>query len=198
MTPDTKENLCICGEVFAVCVEKGSELLITDPGRKCKGRVVFRGSDVGDQEWNFALFQDMGSSPATMAAAKVADAYGCVSGHRCQLADAVQAYTQSTLKGTATWVSLPREAWPQDWIDKGYKDPVCPLILALYGHPDSGTFWERHCDEKLKEEGFIPIDEWFSCYWHPRLKVLLTVYVDDFKTAGPEVSLQEAWAFLRK
>ena len=28
----------------------------------------------------------------------------------------------------------PRNRWPKEW--KGMKDPVCPLRLASYGHPD--------------------------------------------------------------
>ena len=37
------------GMVFGVCVETGSELPAGDPGRRYKGRVVFRGSDVRDE-----------------------------------------------------------------------------------------------------------------------------------------------------
>jgi len=35
-------------------------------------------------------------------------------------------------------------------------------------------------------------------YWHPELKVLLIVYVDDFKMSGPEASMAKAWEKLRK
>ena len=46
------------------------------------------------------------------------------------------------------------------------RDPVCPLVLALYGHPDAGTCWEKHCDAKLREAGFLPIVNWAGCYRH--------------------------------
>eukprot|EP00972_Heterocapsa_arctica_P100010 14748056-Heterocapsa_arctica.AAC.1 len=36
---------CHFGMVFGICGEKGSELKRSDPGRKWKGRYVFRGSD---------------------------------------------------------------------------------------------------------------------------------------------------------
>ena len=49
--------------------------------RKYKGRVVFLGNRVQDENWEAAIFQDLGSSPATMQAAKSIDAYGCLPGH---------------------------------------------------------------------------------------------------------------------
>jgi hypothetical protein len=75
-------------------------------------------------------------------------------------------------------------------------DPVCPLILALYGHPDAGGFWEKHCEKALVEVGFEPIPEWKSCFWHPKLRLLLVVYVDDFKLSGPSENLKTGWGFI--
>ena len=72
------------------------------------------------------------------------------------------------------------------------------LIHALYGHPEAGAYWERHCEKKLLEEGFELVDNWPSCYWHPRLRLFLIVYVDDFKMAGPRESLAEGWRLVRK
>ena len=83
-----------------------------------------------------------------MDAARAADACGCFPGHSSQQADAEQAYKQAYLTGTETWVRLPKEQWPDAWA--GMVDPVCPLVLALYGHPDSGGHWEIHCEAKLK------------------------------------------------
>ncbi len=59
-------------------------------------------------------------------------------------------------------------------------DPVCPLILALYGHPDSGGHWEQHCTTLLTSIGFKELRPWRSCFWHAELKHFLVVYVDDF------------------
>ena len=87
------------GRIFAICVEKGSELPESDPSRKYKGRAVFQGNNVRDQNFDVALFQDLGSSPATMEAGKAADAYGLLPGNATQQADATQAYTQSKLGG---------------------------------------------------------------------------------------------------
>ena len=72
------------------------------------------------------------------------------------------------------------------------------LRLALYGHPDSGTYWERHCDSHLKSVEFAPISEaWPSCYYHDSLKLFLVVYVDDFKLAGPAKNLAKGWELIR-
>ena len=60
-----------------------------------------------------------------------------VAGHDVQQADAEQAYIQSRLGGDVpTWVRMPPERRPPSWAK--YRDPVCPLALALYGHPDAG------------------------------------------------------------
>ena len=60
------------------------------------------------------------------------------------------------------------------------------LDKALHGHPDSGTMWKPHCDQKVQEIGFKPIgEEWPSMYFHDELKLLLVIYVDDLKLAGP-------------
>ena len=79
-----------------------------------------------------------------------------------------------------------------------YEDPVCPLVLALYGHPKSGKYWEDYADASLKKQGWTCIEEWKSCYWHPKLKCTLILYVDDFKIVGPKESMAEAWAGIRK
>ena len=107
--------------------------------------------------------------------------YGCLPGHDVMQADAEQAYIQAQLKGIATWVELPREEWPPEWVKRGMVRPVCPLHLALYGHPDSGGHWEAHCEAHLASVGFERIPDWHSTFWHPVHKLFLVVYVDDFK-----------------
>ena len=69
------------------------------------GRFVFRGNDVRDQNWEHAIFQELGSSPAAMKAGKSADLYGLLPGHSIEQSDAEQAYTQTLLGGTETWVT---------------------------------------------------------------------------------------------
>ena len=50
------------GIIFGICV---SELPAGHPGKKYKGRFVFRGNDVRDQNWEHAIFQELGSSPGS-------------------------------------------------------------------------------------------------------------------------------------
>ncbi len=47
--------------LMGLATEKGSELDKGDPNRKYKYRVVFRGDNVKNQNWEAAMFQDMGS-----------------------------------------------------------------------------------------------------------------------------------------
>ena len=66
------------------------------------------------------------------------------------------------------------------------------------GPPLAGAFWERHCADKLKKFGFIKVQDWESLYYHPILNLILTVYVDDFKMAGPRCNLQQGWDMIGK
>ena len=183
------------GRIFEICVEKNSELPKGNPLRKYKGRVVFQGNQVWDTNYDYAIFQELSSNPATMEAAKAIDFMSLLDGFDAEQSDATQAYTQAELKGTPTYVRLPRHEWPESW--SKMKDPVVPLRLALYGHPDAGGYWEKHCETALHELGFEPVKEWKSCFYHPKLRLSLIVYVDDFKMAGPKGNLKEGWKLIR-
>ena len=113
--------------------------------------------------------------------------------------DAIGAYTQSYLKTKAkTWVHLPENRWPAHWRGK-YKNPVVPLVLSLYGHPESGGYWEAHCEKAVKKHGWQKVGwEWPSVFWHPEKEALLVIYVDDFKIAAKQGDQEELWAALRK
>ena len=151
-----------------------------------------------NQHWEAAFFQDLGNSPASFEASRWADFYGCLPGHAVKLADAIQAYIQAKLKGPLCWVELPTDAWPPEIQYWKFRRPVVRLDKALYGHPDSGTMWEQHCDKKVQEIGFKPIgEEWPSMYFHDELKLLLVIYVDDLKLAGPSENLAKGWEMLR-
>ena len=45
--------------------------------------------------------------------------------------------------------------------------------------------------------GFAEVPNWRSVYFNSKLKVLLVLYVDDFKMAGPPEGLKEAWGLIR-
>ena len=99
-------------------------------------------------------------------------------------------------------MGIPSAQWPKSWYDSEgrakFRQPVCRLLKALYGHPDSGGIWELHCDSHLKKIGFVEVPSWRSVYFHDKLKVLLVVYVDDFKMAGPKPGIAEAWRLIRE
>ena len=184
--------------VHGICVEKHSELPKEDKRRKFKGRGVLLGNQVKNQNLEAAFFQDLGNSPASFESSRWADMFGCLPGHNVQLADAIQAYIQAPLSGVACWVELPDEAWPPQIERRKYRRPVVRLLRALYGHPDAGTMWEKHCDTAVKKLGFVPIGpNWPSMYHYGKLNLLLVVYVDDLKLAGPSGNLSQGWEMLR-
>ena len=195
--PRRKGKKVHVGKVFEICVEKGSELPEGHKLRKFKGRTVFQGNNVRDENADVALFSELGSSPATMEAGKAVDAYGSQPGFVNQQNDGVQAYTQALMEGVETWVELPVDRWPKEWVGK-YRRPVVLLRIALYGHPDSGGLWEIHCEKMLVMVGFIMPDPegWPSVFYHPELKLLLVVYVDDFKMSGPKESIAKGWELI--
>ena len=171
------------GRICELCYEKGSELAADDESgdRIFKGRDVFLGDNVKDEYFDYAVFEELGSAPPSMEAARCIDALSTFARYVETQADAVSAYTQSFLKGIKTWVHLPKERWPDWWHTLPYHDPVVPLYLALYGHPDAGGYWEEQCESAVKECGWIAFEEWQSVFWHPEHKALLVIYVDDFK-----------------
>ena len=118
--------------------------------------------------------------------------------HSVETRDVEQAYLQADMRGPPVYISLPREMWN----DKMYKMrcPVFPLRKALYGHKHSGVFWNEHCHEQCTKAGFNPISEavWPCVYWNDELNLLLIVYVDDMKLAGPPSKMKGAWEEIGK
>ena len=181
------------GRIFEICSQKGSELPDGDPNKKWKGRSVFQGNRVADEYNDHAIFSELSSSPASMEAGKIMDVFGSQPGYSKQQSDARQAYTQALFDGVETWVRLPKSRWPAAW--KNMHDPICPLRLALYGHPDSGGLWERHCQQELEKVGWTAVlpEIWQSIFYHAELDLMLVIYVDDFKMAGPSDHLSKGW-----
>ena len=92
------------GMIFGFVVEKNTDLPQGGPRRGCKGRVVFQGNNVKNQHWENAFFSDLGSSPSSMEAGRLVDAYGLRDGYAIQQSDAVQAYLRAGIRGRPTWV----------------------------------------------------------------------------------------------
>ena len=99
-----------------------------------------------------------------MEASRSADAFGLLPGRSIQIADGESAYTQAKLGGDLTYIRIPKDRWPESWKGK-YTYPVVPSVLALYGHPDAGGFWEQHCENSLLSVCFErAAPEWKSCF----------------------------------
>ncbi len=95
------------GRVVELCYEKGAELEDDDEERTAKGRAVFLGDNVTDRDFQFAIFEELGSAPPSIEAATFLDAFSVLPGYEETQDDAYSAYTQRFLGGTPTWVALP-------------------------------------------------------------------------------------------
>jgi hypothetical protein len=144
------------GRIFGIVVEKHPELPLGHPDRKFKGRLVFQANEVRDENARYAIFAELSSNPATLEASKNVDAYGLFPGNSLQKADGEQAYIQAPFGGikggVKTWARLPRDMWPAHF--RGMKDPVVPVLKAIYGHPESGGHWEQYCETALLNAGW--------------------------------------------
>ena len=104
------------------------------------------------------------------------------------------------MKGKDTWILIPEEDRPEWWKTRfpGMITPVAKMKKALHGHPDAGSYWEQMADQHAKSVGFEEIPEWPSTYYHEELRLMLVLYVDDFKLSGPTGNLEAGWELLRK
>ena len=134
---------------------------------------------------------------SNMAAAKFLDAISRMPGNGGEDSDATGAYWQALLGGTETWVRIPRDRWPKAWHAK-YERPVCRLRLSLYGHPLAGLYWEILCTDVLLSEGFEKIPGWECLFVHHEWGMVLSVYVDDFKLAGPSKHINKVWTAIQQ
>ena len=155
------------GSLMELCSIKNSQL-----GKEfwiCKSRLVFRGDIVKDENGQFAIFTEQGASASLMSAAKFSDAVSRLPGNSGEDSDAVGAYTQVSFADAAkllgdpnivteTWISLPPHKRPKSWDE--IQDPVCPLLLNIYGHPLAGLLWEKYQESKLCKLGFEKAKSW--------------------------------------
>ena len=191
------------GQIMPLCHIKNSEL--EAEMQSYKGRIVFRGDQVRDENGFYAVFSEQGTSASHMSATKLLNVIARMPGNCGEDSDAVAAYTQIPLSDAVrllgmnampeTWITLPRDRWPKSW--RGMKDPVCPLTQNLYGHPLAGLLWVKGSQERILNAGFTKVKEWESLYVHYEKKMFLSVYVDDFHMAGPKENMADMWQALR-
>ena len=128
---------------------------------------MFGGDDIKDSRGDFAIFEEVGSTPTSMAVCRA-----LVAGHALHYSttellqsDCKRAYIQAKLDGPPTFVELPKEWWPPHW--RGMQRPVCRLDKALYGHPKAGDLWADRLSSILAELGFESVENWLSLFHKP-------------------------------
>ena len=133
-----------------------------------KGRVVYGGDAVKDQDGLPAMFRELHSLPTNIQAVNLTLFLGLVEGFVIQTADACAAFLQAPLSSTTpTWVTLARELWLPSWEGRFRRSTVC-LSKASYGHPEAPAEWHsffggvicKHLNAEL-------VDGFASAYWLP-------------------------------
>ena len=193
------------GRIAELCTQKNSELPDGHENKMYKGRAVLLGDNIRDEDFNWAAFADLGSSPPSLEACRNLDALSCLPGFETWTGDANGAYCQSYLEnedGIITWVTLPEHRWPARWKNADgtckYDEPVVILILALYGHPKAGKLWENDCTKRVEKCGWEVMSEsWPNVFWQPLIMAFPLVYVDDFKLVAPKGLHKELWKKLK-
>ena len=83
-------------------------------------------------------------------------------------------------------------------INAGVRRPCCQLRLSLYGHPQSGKYLGNHFTQKVLSVEFEGMKSWECLFIHRELKLILCVYVDDFKLVGKKDHLETGWKLMRQ
>jgi hypothetical protein len=99
------------------------------------------------------------------------------------------------MQGPRVWITLPKELWTEDM--HRMRNPVVRLEKVLYGHKHSGVFWQQYCREQVEKANFVMISEnWLCVFSNYKTSMLLVVYVDDMKLAGPADKMDQTWSEL--
>ena len=155
---------------------------------KWKGRIVLSGDKIKTATGDWAVFAELGNVPSTMSACRALLSVFAVTEDLILLqSDCVRAYVQAVLKGPPTFIRLPKAWQPEAW--SHFKDPVCRLVKALYGHPHAGDFWHDRFQDELITLEFKTIDGWPSVYVRELKdngRIIICVYVDDLVILGPK------------
>ena len=176
------------GRVFAIMGERHADVPKAPALCTYRARCVFAGNNVqtsnGQPAWE--LYQEVSQTQAAMQTVRAALAVAGLKGFTQKVSDATQAYLQSridTPDRPATWVRLPKAWWPASWHGL-YRDPVCCLRPALYGHPESGVLWDKHLSAILTRLGWVRQEVRPGLWLHMATGAILMVYVDDLMMAA--------------
>lgn len=125
------------GRVFDIHSVKNAEC--EKEVQECKYRSVFQGSDIRTKTGTSAieLFEQVSNSPASFTALRGILSAAVLIGFQVSTRDAHQAYLhakQHTATRIETWVSLPRDYWPDYWFEDGAarcKPKFCSFTLSM-------------------------------------------------------------------
>ena len=193
-----KNEIAHFGRVCSLCYEKGSELPKGDKERKMRARSVFLGDNVKDTWHQEAEMEGLGAAVPAMEDSRTIDAHGLKPGYNTWVSDADSAYLQAWLGSKcAVWAEIPEEYWLPEWYGK-YEHPICLLVLALYGHEDSGGYWEEKSYGDVAKCGWEKIPGRRGVFMKTKENATLMIYVDDFKMACADADKDRLWAPLRQ
>ena len=193
-----KNEIAHFGRVCSLCYEKGSELPKGDKERKMRARSVFLGDNVKDTWHQEAEMEGLGAAVPAMEDSRTIDAHGLKPGYNTWVSDADSAYLQAWLGSKcAVWAEIPEEYWLPEWYGK-YEHPICLLVLALYGHEDSGGYWEEKSYGDVAKCGWEKVPGRRGVFMKTKENATLMIYVDDFKMACADADKDRLWAPLRQ
>ena len=110
------------GSIFPIVGVKNWESMDTSEHR-WKGRVVLGGDRIKKANGQWATFEGVGSTPASMQATWIAiDLDAAVKTYTLLQSDCIRAYVQARLSGTKTFIRMPQAWWPKAW--HKYTEPV--------------------------------------------------------------------------
>ena len=156
---------------------------------KWKARLVAGGNRLLDNEGNHYREKGLYGAPTSLEAIRLVCWWATMcADHVLLQADVSGAYLQSRLGGRPVWVVLPPAFWPQDWHDRGLKQPVLRLRKALYGLQRSGFDWAKKANAVLSTLGWVLVPDVVDAVYTLRegsSMCIMALYVDDILAAGP-------------
>ncbi len=118
-----------------------------------------------------------------MFAGKFIDVIASLDGHSGSQSDSPMAHTQAELGGDETWIYLPRDRWPEACGMARREKPGVSTSVGISRTPSArcllgATPSEKGSFRRLREHPNL------GMLLPRQLKIVLSVYVDDFKMAG--------------
>jgi hypothetical protein len=170
--------------------QKNAEL--DESRRRMKARMVVGGHNVRDASGQRCVDVLHHIVPVGMTSIRLCHAHAAAfENGKTREADIVQAYPKAPLGGDPVWISLPKRVVPAAWA--GMVKPVLPLRRTLYGLQRAGFDFGMWLREVLTSKSWSWIRDIGDTSLYVRNNVLLAVYTDDLKFAGPYQEVDAAF-----